>query len=306
MSITVSEFSFKSSSGICDIGVTAWIPEEPKAVLQISHGMAEHIDRYDDFARFLADNGVMVIGNDHLGHGRSIKDAAHTGFFAEKDGWERVLEDLRLTREQAKQLCPDAPYILMGHSMGSFLARCYCTRWPNDMDALIFSGTAGTNPVLGIARAMAKADVKKHGAMFVDEKINKLGFGSYNKKFAGRTAFDWLSTDDAQVDKYVADPLCGFTFTASAFYDLFGGLLEIQSPDWAAKVPKVTVLVYAGDMDPVGNYGKGPTEVAKKLTETGHNVTFKLYAGKRHETLNETNKEEVYKFVLDFLKAQFK
>ena len=304
MSISVREKHFPSSTGICEIRYRIWIPEEPRAAVQIIHGMAEHINRYDAFARFLAENGVLVYGMDLAGHGKSIGEGQPYGFFGEKDGWDHLIADNMTMHDQVLKDYPSLPRVLLGHSMGSFLARAYAGRRGEDFDAFIFSGTAGSNPAVGIAKFLAKRAIKKGQGKAENHTLNKLGFGSYNKQFKPeRTPFDWLSRSNESVDRYIEDPLCGFVFTSCGFYDLFTGLSEISSFTWAERVPKKPILLFSGDCDPVGNNGKGVRQVAKRLRSTGHEVCLKLYPGGRHEMLNEINNSEVYQDVLLFLES---
>lgn len=304
MSVSLREKRFPSATGLCDIRYRMWIPEDPHAALQITHGMAEHIDRYDDFARFMAENGVLVYGMDIAGHGKSVKADGVLGYFGEKNGWDAVLQDMRTLRDIVKSEFPGLPYILMGHSMGSFLARTYAGRDGTDFDAFIFSGTAGTNPVLGIGMWLAKREIRKTGGDKPSMTLYKMSFGSYNKAFQpNRTENDWLSRDEAQVDRYVADEKCGFPFTACAMYDVFTGLKEISDKDWASRVPNKPILLIAGACDPVGNNGKGVRQVHARLVKAGRSAEMKLYDGARHEVLNEINKTEVYNDVLLFVDA---
>ena len=305
MGIAVREKHFPSATGICEIKYKIWIPDEPRICLQIIHGMAEYIDRYDAFARFLAENGVLVYGMDLAGHGKSINEGEPYGYFGEKNGWDNLIRDNMTMHDQVLAEYPGLPRVLLGHSMGSFLARTYAGRKGSDFDAFIFSGTAGGNPAIGIAKMLAKRAIRKGKGKQEDHTLNKLGFGSYNRQFRpNRTAFDWLSRSNESVDRYIEDPLCGFVFTACGFYDLFTGLSEISSKVWAERVPKRPIMLFSGDRDPVGSNGKGVKQVAKWLKKTGHNdVCLKLYAGGRHEMLNEINREEVYHDVLLFLEA---
>lgn len=301
MKITFREKRFPSSGGLCDCRYRMWIPEEPRIALQVTHGMAEHIDRYDTFAKFLAENGVLVYGMDLVGHGKSINNNAPQGYFAEKDGWDVLIRDMRLLHDLVRTDYPALPFILMGHSMGSFLARTYASRDGQDFDAYIFSGTAGKNPALGIGKFLAKREIKKTGGKIPSELLFKLSFGAYNNAFKpNRTENDWLSRDEAEVDQYCADALCGFQFTSSAMYEVFCGMGEVTGKKWAQQVPKKPIFVFSGECDPVGNNGKGVKQVVSWLRSTGHDIEFKLYENGRHEMLNETNRDEVYNDVLLF------
>ena len=304
MKYTLREKRFPSATGLCDIRYRMWVPEDPHAALQITHGMAEHIDRYDEFASFLAENGVLVYGNDIVSHGKSIAPGVPKGYFGEKNGWDAVVQDMRTMRDLVKKDYLDIPFILMGHSLGSFLARTYAGRDGNDFDAYIFSGTAGANPVLAIGKLIAKSEIKKTGGKQPSITLFNMSFGSYNNAFKpNRTVNDWLSRDEARVDAYVADDNCGFPFTAHAMYDVFTGLTEISNEKWAKRVPKRPILIFSGCMDPVGGKGKGPKQVHQWLVKTGHEAELKLYEGARHEMLNEINRTEVYHDVLLFINA---
>lgn len=304
MKFTLREKRFPSATGLCDIRYRMWVPEDPHAALQIAHGMAEHIDRYDEFASFLAENGVLVYGNDIASHGKSIKNDMPKGFFGEKNGWDAVVSDMRTMRELVKKDFPAIPFILMGHSMGSFLARTYAGRNGEDFEAFIFSGTAGANPVLAIGKLIARSEIKKTGGKLPSITLFNMSFGSYNNAFKpNRTANDWLSRDEATVDAYNADDNCGFPFTPTAMLDVFTGLSEISNEKWAKRVPKSPILMFSGAMDPVGSKGKGVKQVYGWLTKTGHSAELKLYENGRHEMLNETNRREVYDDVLLFINA---
>lgn len=299
-------FTYPSCTGTSSIAAYKWLPEgEPLAVVQIVHGMAEHAKRYDDLANYLTSLGFAVYAEDHLGHGDSINGEGKKGFFAAEDGWTKVVTDIMTLHGIAKDENPGKKQIAYGHSMGSFLARTLASRFPDEFDAFVFSGTAGKNPVLGIAKALAKAHIKKFGADHPDDQLNGMAFGSYNKKIKPvRTPCDWLSCDNEVVDKYMADELCGFTFTSGAFRDLFDGLGEIAGKAWAEKVKNVPIYLLAGRQDPVGGYGKGVVEVSNDLLKTGHTkVVLQLYENGRHEMHNEVNKDEVYKGVATFLKS---
>lgn len=304
MGIAVREKHFPSSTGICEVRYRIWIPDEPRICLQIIHGMAEHIERYDAFARFLAENGVLVYGMDLPGHGKSIREGEPLGYFGPENGWDHLIQDNMTMHDQVLKDYPSLPRVLLGHSMGSFLARTYAGRKGSDFDAFIFSGTAGGNPAIGIAKLLAKRAIRKGEGRAENHLLNKLGFGAYNKQFSPeRTPFDWLSRNNESVDRYVEDPLCGFVFTSCGFYDLFTGLSEISSRTWAERVPNRPILLFSGDQDPVGANGKGVRQVNRWLLATNHTVCMKLYPGGRHEMLNEINRDEVYRDVLLFLES---
>ena len=304
MGIVVRDKKFPSSTGVCDVRCRIWAPDEPHACVQLIHGMAEHIERYHEFAMFLAQNGVLVFGMDLPGHGRSLGEDQPLGYFGERSGWDHLIEDNKTMHDMVMKDYPSLACILFGHSMGSFLARTYAGRQGVDFDAFVFSGTAGANPALPVAKMIARKAIKKGKGKVPNEQLNTLSFGAYNKKIKNpRTPFDWLSRDDESVDRYVADPLCGFVFTSCAFYDLFTGLSEISDLNWAKRVPKRPIFLMSGSDDPVGGMGKGVKQVAKWLEKSGHAVSLKLYPGGRHEMLNELNKKDVYGDVLLFIET---
>ena len=288
-----------------------WDPDfEPRGIVQIAHGIAEHINRYDAFARYLAENGFVVFGNDHLGHGQSINDESELGYFAETGGWEMAVEDMRKLHDAAAGEFPGLPYILFGHSMGSFLARTYIIYFRSGLDGVILSGT-GQQPkalVLG-GKLMGKMEVNKKGSKYKSEMLNKLAFGNYNDGFeTTRTISDWLSRDEAEVDKYVEDPLCGYIPSAGLFYDMMCGIEFISKPRNLQRMNKnLPVYFMSGDADPVGENGKGVLRAYRSFLSAGmKDVAMKLYHGGRHEMLNELNKQEVYKDILNWIEAEIK
>ena len=281
-----------------------WKPASaPKAIVQIVHGMAEHIDRYDRPARALNEAGYLVCGRNHRGHGPK---AEKLGYFADEKGWDAILGDAHDVSLDIKKQYPGVPFILLGHSMGSFLAREYALRYGGELDGLILSGTGFYGkPLCAAGRLMAKMSPKKKPADFV----NGIAFAGNNKPFApGRTGFEWLSRDEKEVDKYVADPLCGFTFTGSAFADFFGGLLALTDENRLQAMPKdLPVYFMSGDHDPVGQMGKGVQQVAEQFRQAGmKNVSVKLYKDARHELFNEINRDEVLSDLIRWLDGAVK
>lgn len=272
-----------------------------KAIVQISHGMAEHKERYDEFASFLAENGYAVFVHDHLGHGESVEDDKYLGYFGDEDGWMNLVEDCFSVTKLAREIFPNKPVVLMGHSMGSFVARAYSQMHDVTLDAAIFCGTSGPNPAAGIAIKIANSIAKSKGSLHHSELINSLAFGTYNKKIKQkRTDFDWLTRDTQLVDQYVACKYCGFLFTACGFRDLFSVLKYVSTKNWYKGVRKnLPMLLISGEADPVGEYGSGVKQVAAELKKTGHSkVDLKLYKDMRHEILNEIGREEVMNDIL--------
>lgn len=296
MAVTVREGSMPAACGVGSIYLRHWIIPEPRAIVQICHGMAEHIKRYDELAEQLCAAGYLVCGLDYKGHGQTLKEGEAKGFFCAVDGWDYTVKDIMTLKERVQAEWPGIPYVLFGHSMGSFLARTVAARHGDQFDGFVFEGTSGANPVVGVAKLIAMLEGSKNGPDKPSALLDKLAFGSYNKAIATRrTKFDWLSRREDVVDKYIADDLCGFVFTAQGFYDMFCGLGEVQAKDWAAKVPDKPIYIFAGDADPVGAYGKGVKQVADKLTAAGKSkVTLKLYPGARHEVHNELCAQECY------------
>ena len=285
------EFTFPSVSGLADIHCASYTPQngEVKAVVQIAHGMAEHLERYEAFADVLCENGFAVYINDHVGHGQSIKNTDELGYFGKKDGWKNFVEDCHKLSEIAKKENEGKPLFFFGHSMGSFVARAYSFKYADEIKGAVYCGTSGPNPAAGAGIALTNIIAKLKGDHHRSKLIDKVGFGAYNKKFEGRTAFDWLSRDNEQVDKYIADEMCGFLFTAYGYRDLFSILGYVSSKDWFSGLSKqLPVLIISGAMDPVGDYSKGVNIVYDSLKAAGKsNVEKVIYPDARHEILNE-------------------
>lgn len=306
---TFNDFYFTSSTGANSIHVHRCEPNgEVKGVVQIMHGIAEYIERYDAFMAFLAENGFVAVGTDHLGHGKSIEKDEQKGFFAEKDGWDYVIRDEEILRLAMKQSYPDVPLILFGHSMGSFMARTHLIRYPGAFNAAIISGTGNQGAALvGGGLFMGNLVTAFKGAHHYSNFLNNLAFGSYNKAYENpRTAYDWLTRDEAVVDKYIADPLCGFVPSCSLFRDMMTGVKFITNVSNLAAMDKdVPVYFMSGDMDPVGENGKGVKLAYENFKKAGmKDVSIKLYKDGRHEMLNEINRLEVYDDILAWINSK--
>ena len=278
---------------------------KPRAVVQVAHGMAEHIIRYEQFAMFLNSKGIIVIGHDHRGHGQTGEKNCAYGFFAESDGFERVVEDMKEVYDHIKELYPKLPVFLMGHSMGSFLVRRFLQRFQVGLTGVILSGTGG-NPgfILKIARKLAKMQVKKWGNRAESPFLQKLTTGSYNKKFKNaNTEYEWLTRDAEQVTTYVNDPHCGKVGTTGFFQDLYDGLDLIHRDAEVTKMRKdIPFFLFSGDMDPVGNYTKGVIRMMNQLRNLGiQHIEYKFYENGRHEMLNEVNREAVFEDIYQWL-----
>ena len=284
------------------------VPEGPvRAVVQLSHGMVEFIDRYKPLAEYLAAQGILVTGHDHLGHGASIRTKADYGYFAQPDGNRAVLDDLHAVTEQTKALYPGVPYFLLGHSMGSFYARQYLCEWGDELDGAIILGT-GYQPkaLVATARALCRVLAVFFGWQLRSKLVANLSFAGYNKGLEGRTPQDWLNRDAAEVDKYRAEERCMFTFTLNAYYSMFTGILRLYDPAFLGQMPKdLPLLFLAGDADPVGEQGRGVQRAIDSLRAVGvQNIRQKLYPGARHELLMELNRQEVMGDIAHWLNEQ--
>lgn len=298
-------FSFLSADGIHQIQCRLWLPAcPPRGMVQIVHGVAEHMGRYEDTARFLTGHGFAVCGEDHLGHGRTASDGKF-GYFGPKNGWSLLVRDIAQLRQRMGRRFPGIPYFILGHSMGSFLTRTYLIQYPGTVHGAILSGTGQEAPALvSMGQALSALLCRLKGPDYVSDLVYSLSLGNYNRPFRpNRTDSDWLSRDEASVDAFLADPLCGFHPTVGMFRDMLGGIRFIGAPRNAAKMdPATPVLFLSGDRDPVGSMGAGVQRVAKLFTDAGcRSLSVKLYPGARHEILNEINRREVWDDLLRWL-----
>lgn len=302
------ELSYPSSDGVHTIHAQEWRPKEPpRGVIQIVHGIAEYTGRYDHAARFFNEHGYLVCGGDHLGHGRTAEDGKY-GCFAPKGGWDFVVQDIRRLRELQGERHPGVPYVLLGHSMGSFLTRTYLIRWPGTVDGAVLSGTGQEPaPLVAFGKALVGLLCRVKGPYYVSDLVYDLSLGAYNRAFQpNRTTADWLSRDQQAVEANLNDPLCSFKPTVSMFRDMMDGLQFIARREGLRQMDQDTPIYFlSGDQDPVGSMGKGVRKVASMFREAGcRDVTVKLYPGGRHEMLNELNRQEVMEDLLAWLEEK--
>ena len=294
------EFYFPSKDGNTEIHTMEWKPDgEVKAVLQICHGMVEYIRRYDEFAQYLCDQGYYVVGNDHLGHGKSIQAKSEYGFFHEKYGNACVLGDIHTLRQRTMKKYPDVPYFMLGHSMGSSLLRQYIQMYGNGLSGVILMGVVAERrqAQLLFGRRFCRLIAVFRGWHYRSKLVDRMVNGPFNKKFKpARTRADWITSDRERLDAYVSEPLCSFIFTVNAYYNLFSGMIGMQKRESAFMIPKeLPILFVSGADDPVGNFGKGVRKVYEKYRSAGiQDVSLRLYTGDRHEILNETDRQQVF------------
>lgn len=316
-------FTFPSTDGESEVHAVLWIPTclaapqpprdpselgalRPRGVVQLIHGMAEHIGRYDDFARFLAAHGYLVAGHDHVGHGATAATAQHRGRMHPTHGANALVADAQMLRGlMYQQVAPEVPYFIFGHSMGSLVLRNYLPRYGRGLAGAIICGTANEPvPVAAAGNRLARLIAKVRGADYQSELLHSLADGAYSRAIKGaRTPFDWLSRDAAVADAFMEDEACGFMFSAGAYATLTELALGANSPATYRDTPHgLPLLFVAGDADPVGNNGKGVAKAAASMRQAGsEDVTLKLFKGMRHEILNEIGKEEVYDYLLQWI-----
>lgn len=294
----MTEFTFLSTDGKTQLHGMRWEPDggSVRAVLQICHGVAEHIARYDAFARYLNGLGIAVVGHDHLGHGLSLPEGGTPVYFGESNTWNTVVDDIYVLHQRIRLWYPDVPLCIMGHSMGSFLTRTYLIRYPGTVKAAVIMGT-GWQPKAVIAggMAIAKAVGAVVGENGTSDLVTNLAFGAYNKLFApNRTSCDWLSADEGNVDAYMADPLCGADATVGLFRQMLSGIRFNQKLSNLRQMdPRIPVLFVAGEKDPVGDCGNGVRRTYQEFRRAGvQDCTLKLYPGLRHEILNEKAQQQ--------------
>lgn len=304
------EFVFNSSTGK-EVSARKWKQAEEgeyKAVVQLVHGMQEHIDCYDRFAKFLVSKGYLVVGHDHLGHGKTAKKEEEIGFFASSNGWNHLAEDVHLLQNIVKKQYPNIPYFIMGHSMGSLVVRTYLTQYQDQIDGVILQGTSGQKYGLHSGVVLIETMKLFYGEKYRSDFVQGLIVGGFNRKIKGaKTESDWISRDEETVQNYLADPLCGKNFTLQAFEDLLKGSIYLSKQENINKTQKVPILMISGDKDPVGGNAKGVLRAYEMLRKSGNEkVRIRLMKEARHDLLNETNREEVYEIIEKWLEENIK
>lgn len=269
----------------------------PRAIVQVSHGMCEYVERYEGLAEFLTARGVLFCGNDHLGHGRTGEKYKEFGFFSESPGDSYLTQDVYRLTEIMQQQYPDTPYILMGHSMGSFVARDYLSHYSQKISGCILSGTSGRNPFSSFGAMTAQQLGNVYGGKHQSNIVKQMAIGSYNVGYGKFGKEHWISRDPKVVEQYWEDDFCNFEFTMLGYRDMCRLLHRVNLDTWYDSFEKdLPLLFISGTGDPVGRYGKGVKQVVETLEKTGHNVVKSLlYEGARHELCNELNKKDVYR-----------
>ena len=308
--ILLEKTSFLSADGKTSVAAYYWYSPDtaPRAIIQLSHGMCEYVTRYDAWARRFVEAGFVFCGNDHLGHGNTAPSKSELGFTAKRGGAELLVEDVHSMTRLAKEKFPDLPVVLYGHSMGSFVARAYLVRYGTELSGALISGTAGPGQPTGLGKILARSVGALRGDHHRSRFLSAVSFSGYNKKFKEEKSLaSWLTREENVRESYADDPFCTFVFTTSGYDTLFSLLGEVSHKRWASNVPKdLPILLFAGDMDPVGGYGKGVRKVYERLKKADCNAQLKLYEGGRHEMHNEINKDEVFSDLVRYLEEILK
>ena len=299
------EFNYLSSNGSTLIHCVKWVPENPIGVIQIVHGITEHIDRYEEFANYMVNQGYIVIGNDHLGHGKSIITDKPKMFIGELGSWNYLVKDINTLYEIITEEYK-LPIYLIGFSLGSFVSRHYLIDYNPIYKKAILVGTGiQSNIVLNILKLIVKGEVKKIGVENTSKFIRELSFGTYNKQIKeAKTDYDWLTSSEEEINKYINDPLVGKDTTGSLFYELLGGMVYTSKLSNIKKMKELPILLLSGLDDPVGSKGDGVKKLENIYKKNNIDVSLKLYEGKRHDLFHETNKLEVFNDILTYIKKE--
>ena len=307
----MQDIYYPSKDGKNTVHACLWLPQgKAKAVVQLIHGMCEYAERYAPFAQFLNEHGYIVCADDHLGHGKTAKTEEDLGYFNDQRDYNIVVEDIHELKLTVQKQTGELPWLVLGHSMGSFFCRKYISVYGDEFVGAVIMGTGFKSSItLNTALSAVKASARSHGWRYRSNTIKKLAFGSYNKKFRpARTGNDWLSKNPQNVDAYENDPLCGFDFTNNGYFILFSIIKQACSKPVINAVPKnLPVYFVAGALDPVGDYGKGVIRAVNKFHKAGvKSVSLTLYEDSRHEILNDDCKQQVQKDLLAFFEGILK
>lgn len=299
MDIKCTQNMFKSANGVSSITYYILAPEgvPARGIVQIAHGMCEYFSRYTVFAKYLCSLGFIVCGNDHLGHGASVSRENELGFFAAKNGWAYLVEDVKKLTDIMRMRYPELPYFLFGHSMGSLLARLYLPAYGKQLDGCILCGTVGPSPFARTGVHLADSVAHTRGMTYRSAMLSRLAFNNFNRKIAGaQSMFSWLTRDEHIVELYQSDNKCNFVFTATGFRDLFTLVYRANHVRCFRTTPhELPILLIAGDKDLVGGYGDGVRTVARMYRAAGQkDVDLIFYKDGRHEILNELNHLDVF------------
>ena len=300
------EFYYPSSDGKTRIHAVEWIPEEePKAILQIAHGVTEYILRYEEFAEYLTSKGIVVVGNDHIGHGSSIAENAKPMYFGPEGSFKYAVDDVNTLYKTTKEKYENIPYIILGFSLGSFIVRRFLIDYPDTVDGAILVGTGQIAPIkIKIAKFIAKSEAKKHGEDNPTPMIKSLSFDNYNKLFKpNRTDYDWLCLSKTSLDKYIKDEKRGKELSAGLFREMLSGMEYTGNLENIKKMNKdIPIIFLSGEMDPVGEKGKSVKKAYDYFKKAGiKDVSMKLYKDLRHDILHEDNAEQIYQDILEFI-----
>ncbi|MBE6014683.1 MAG: alpha/beta hydrolase [Lachnospiraceae bacterium] len=305
---TRRDLKVASNDGVTSLKVVVWQPEgDIRAILQLSHGMVEHIERYTEFGEFLADKGILVVGNDHLGHGESIVSKDKLGYFCDNNPSEVLVDDLHKIGEEIRKEYPGIPYFIFGHSMGSFIVRNYIAKYGEGLKGAVICGTGDLpNSKIKPGLALIKTIKCFKGKMYLSKFVDSLVIGDNDKYFKDSEYKSWLSKDEEKVKKYYADPLCGYMFTLNGYQTLVELIIKNNDAARRARVPKdLPLLIVSGDECCLGEFGKGVKRVYEKYKAAGiKDVTCRLYQHDRHEILNETDRDVVFADIYDWINSK--